>query len=46
MLDPEVSGNIYYYPDEAVFSTLEFYYTSDKLEERYTELWNTVKASA
>ena len=46
MLDPEVSGNIYYYPDEAVFASLEFYYTSDALEERYTEIWNTVKASA
>ena len=46
MLDPEVSGNIYYYPDEEVFASLEFYYTSDALEERYTEIWNTVKASA
>ena len=46
MLDPEVSGNKYYYPDEKVFSTLEVYYTSDALEEKYTELWNTVKASA
>ena len=46
MLDPEVSGNIYYYPDEAVFSTLEVYFTSDALEEKYTEIWNTVKASA
>jgi spermidine/putrescine-binding protein len=46
MLDPEVSGNIYYYPDEEVFATLEFYFTSDELEERYTEIWNTVKASA
>ena len=46
MLDPEVSGNKYYYPDEEVFSSLEVYYTSDALEERYTEIWNTVKASA
>ena len=46
MLDPEVSGNKYYYPDEDVFSSLEVYYTSDSLEERYTEIWNTVKASA
>ena len=46
MLDPEISGNIYYYPDEAVFNSLEVYYTSDALEERYTEIWNTVKASA
>jgi len=46
MLDPEVSGNIYYYPTEEIFATLEVYYTSDELEEKYTELWNTVKASA
>jgi len=46
MLDPEVSGNKYYYPDAEVFSTLEVYFTSDALEEKYTELWNTVKASA
>ena len=46
MLDPDVSGNPYYYPTEDIFSTLEVYYTSDALEERYTELWNTVKASA
>ena len=43
MLDPDVSGNPYYYPTEDIFSTLEVYYTSDALEERYTELWNTVK---
>lgn len=46
MLDPEISGNIYYYPTEAIFNTLEFYYTSDAIEEKYTEIWNTVKASA
>ncbi len=46
MLDPEVSGNIYYYPTSDVFATLEVYYTSEKIEEKYTEIWNTVKASA
>lgn len=46
MLDPEVSGNLYYYPTEEIFATLEVYYTSDELEERYTEIWNTVKASS
>ena len=46
MLDPEVANNKYYYPDADTFSTLEFYYTSEKIEEKYTELWNTVKASA
>ncbi len=46
MLDPEISGNIYYYPTEEVFATLEVYYSSSEIEERYTEIWNTVKASA
>jgi spermidine/putrescine-binding protein len=45
MLDPEVSGNVYYYPTEEIFSTLEVYYSSSEYEERYTEIWNTVKAS-
>ena len=40
------SGNKYYYPDAEVFNSLEVYYTSDSLEEKYTEIWNTVKASA
>ncbi len=46
MLDPEVSGNVYYYPTEEIFSTLEVYFSSATIEERYTEIWNTVKASA
>ena len=46
MLDPEVSGNVYYYPTEEIFETLEVYYSSSEIEEKYTELWNTVKASA
>ena len=46
MLDPEISGNIYYYPTAEVFATLEVYYSSSEIEERYTEIWNTVKASA
>ena len=46
MLDPEVSGNVYYYPTAEIFATLEVYYSSSAYEERYTEIWNTVKASA
>ena len=46
MLDPEVSGNVYYYPTEEIFATLEVYYSSSSIEERYAEIWNTVKASA
>lgn len=45
MLDEEVANNIYYYPDEKLFSSLEVYYSSAEYEERYTEIWNTVKAS-
>ncbi len=45
LLDPEVANNIYYYPDEHLFSSLEVYYSSSDIEEKYTEIWNTVKAS-
>ena len=33
MLDPEVSGNVYYYPNEEVFATLEVYYSSSEIED-------------
>lgn len=46
MLEPEVANNLYYYPDEATFATLEVYYSSAEYEEKYAELWNTVKASS
>ncbi len=46
MLDPEVANNEYYYPTAEIFETLEVYYSSSEIEERYTEIWNTVKASA
>jgi len=46
MLDPEVANNVYYYPTAEIFETLEVYYSSSEIEERYTEIWNTVKASA
>ena len=46
MLDPEIANNIYYYPTAEVFVTLEVYYTSSDIEEKYTQIWNTVKASA
>ena len=46
MLDPEVANNVYYYPTPEIFATLEVYYTSSDIEERYAEIWNTVKASA
>lgn len=46
MLDPEVANNVYYYPTPEIFATLEVYYSSSEIEEKYAELWNTVKASA
>jgi len=46
MLDPEVANNVYYYPTAEIFATLEVYYTSAEIESRYTEIWNTVRASA
>ena len=46
MLDPEVSENIYYYPTAEIFDTLQVYFTSSVIEDRYTKIWNTVKASA
>lgn len=46
MLDPEVANNVYYYPTAEIFATLEVYYTSSEIEARYTEIWNTVRASA
>lgn len=46
MLDPEVSQNINYYPDKNTFATLEVYYSSAAIEEKYATIWNTVKASS
>lgn len=46
MLDPEVSNNLYYYPDAETFASLEVYYSSSEYEEKYAEIWNTVKASS
>ena len=46
LLDPEISGNVSYYPDAATFASLEVYYSSAEYEEKYTEIWNTVGASS
>ena len=45
-LDPEIANNKSYYPDEAVFASLEVYYSSSEYEEKYAEIWNTVGASS
>ena len=46
MLPEDVRENIAYYPDNATFKTLEPYYTDATIEETYTAIWNTVKASS
>jgi len=46
LLADEVKNNKSYYPDAATFKTLEIFYSSSTIEEAYTALWNTVKASS
>ncbi len=46
MLDDEVKNNKNYYPDASTFASLEIFYSSSEIEETYTGLWNTVKASS
>jgi spermidine/putrescine transport system substrate-binding protein len=46
MLPDEIKNNLSYYPDAATFATLELYYSNAEIEEAYSVLWNTVKASA
>ena len=46
MLDDEIKNNKSYYPDAETFKTLEIFYSNATIEEAYTELWNTVKASS
>lgn len=46
MLPDDIKNNTSYYPDAATFQTLELFYSNTQIEEKYTELWNTVKASS
>lgn len=46
MLTDEVKNNKSYYPDADTFKTLEIFFSNSTIEEAYTELWNTVKASS
>ena len=46
MLDDEIKNNKNYYPDTETFATLELFFSSAEIEETYSELWNTVKASS
>ena len=45
-LPEDVRNNVAYYPDNATFMTLEPYYSDSTIEELYTAIWNTVKASS
>ena len=45
MLDPKISNNPCYYPDEATFAQLEVYYSSEDYEKKYEELWEAVGAT-
>jgi spermidine/putrescine-binding protein len=46
MLPDDVKNNTSYYPDSDTFKSLEIFYSSSSIEEAYTNLWNTVKASS
>lgn len=46
MLPDEVKNNLNYYPDAATFQSLELFYTNADIEQAYSDLWNTVKASS
>ena len=46
MLPDEIKNNKSYYPDAATFKTLEIFFSNAAIEEAYTALWNTVKASS
>ena len=46
MLPDEIKNNKSYYPDAETFKSLEIFFSSSAIEEAYTELWNTVKASS
>lgn len=45
-LPDDVKNNIAYYPDAETFKSLEVYFSSSEIEETYSELWSTVKASS
>ena len=42
MLDPKISGNLNYYPDEATLSTLEVYFSSEEYERKYSKVWEDI----
>ena len=44
MLDPKISSNPNYYPDEATLDTLEVYFSSEEYEKKYSEVWDAIGA--
>ncbi len=46
MLPDDIKNNTSYYPDAETFKSLEIFYSNATIEEAYTNLWNTVKASS
>lgn len=42
MLDPKISSNPNYYPDEATLATLEVYFSSEEYEKKYSEVWDAI----
>lgn len=46
MLPDEIKNNLNYYPDAETFQSLELFYTNADIEQAYSDLWNTVKASS
>ena len=46
MLPEETRNNKAYYPDTETFQTLEPYFSDAAIDEAYTTIWNTIKASS
>lgn len=44
-LPPSITGNPNYYPDETVMESLEIYYSSEEIDSKYDEIWQTVMAN-
>ncbi len=44
-LPASITGNPNYYPDEKVMESLEVYYSSEEIDSKYDEIWQTVMAN-
>ena len=45
-LPDDIKNNTSYYPDADTFNTLQMYFSSSEIEETYSAIWNTVKATS